>query len=99
MRHSGVGEMNTNAEEGPADAEHVAQDATSNNVEDRERRGILIAPLCRTKLYRKLCRDALPGLLGSFLSSRAGINDKTCSRLVRAILSKSVKLPKLGVAR
>ena len=36
--------MNTNAEEGPADAEHVAQDATSNNVEDRERRGILIAP-------------------------------------------------------
>ena len=39
-----------NAEEGSADAEHVAQDATSNNVEDRERRGILIAPLCR-KLY------------------------------------------------
>ena len=54
MRHSGVGEMNTNAEEGPADAEHVAQDATSNNVEDRERRGILIAPLCR-----KLCRDGM----------------------------------------
>ena len=39
-----------NVEEGSADAEHVAQDATSNNVEDRERRGILIAPLCR-KLY------------------------------------------------
>ena len=34
-----------NAEEGPADAEHFAQDATSNNVEDWERRGILIAPL------------------------------------------------------
>ena len=43
-----------NAEEGSADAEHVAQDATSNNVEDRERRGILIAPLCR-----KLCRDGM----------------------------------------
>ena len=37
-----------NAEEGLADAEHVAQDATSNNVEDRERRGILVvSPLCR----------------------------------------------------
>lgn len=36
-----------NAEEGLADAEHVAQDATSHNVVDRERRGIVIvSALC-----------------------------------------------------
>ena len=45
MRHSGVGRMN--AEEGLADAEHAAQDATSHNVVDRERRGIVIvSALC-----------------------------------------------------
>lgn len=32
--------MNAEEEEGPA--EHVVQDATSNNVEDREPRGILV---------------------------------------------------------
>ena len=54
------------------------------------------APSCTASCAGMHCPG---GLLGSFLSSRAGINDKTCSRLVRAILSKSVKLPKLGVAR
>ena len=48
-----------NAEEGPADAEHFAQDATSNNVEDWERRGILIAPLCRK--FAKPPGDAMDG--------------------------------------